>query len=237
MFHPSKLRFRPKLRFRLLWLFGIIGTATTGSYLLAVPVFGLSPSMFEKSSLFSWSRLKNLRPLEGWFEAGSHPNDYAMGADRRITYSGTASGTIQAKNGRSEGFGTLMQVFDASGYQGQRLRLRGYVKANAVEDWAGLWMRVDNASGQVLSFDNMEDRVIQGTTDWQPYDIVLDVPVESNNIAFGLLLAGQGQVWMDNLQFEVVDDSTPTTSMNLEPSSTSARQLTESPANLSFETF
>ncbi|MEM1252765.1 MAG: hypothetical protein AAGI69_10045 [Cyanobacteria bacterium P01_H01_bin.21] len=230
MFHPSKSRFR------LLWLFGIIGTATTSSYLLIAPVVGFTPSIFEKSSLFSWNRAKNLKPVEGWFEAGSHPSDYAMGADRRVIYNGIASGTIQSKNARSEGFGTLMQISDASGYQGQRLRLRGYVKAKAVDDWAGMWMRVDSASGQVLSFDNMEERAIRGTTDWQPYDIVLDVPVESNNIAFGLLLAGNGQVWMDNLQFEVVDDTTPTTNMTLEEPSR-ARQLTESPANLSFETF
>ncbi|MFG6094577.1 hypothetical protein SPB21_04970 [Leptothoe sp. ISB3NOV94-8A] len=230
MFYPSKLQFR------LLWLFGILGTATTGSYLFAAPVVGIGSSVFKRRPLLSWSRSKTVKPLDGWFEAGSHPNDYEMGADRRTTYDGTASGTVQGKHNGSEGFGTLMQVFDARAYQGQRLRLTGYIKAKAVEDWAGLWMRVDSASGQVLSFDNMENRSIQGTTEWQPYDIVLDVPVESNNIAFGLLLAGDGQVWMDNLQFEVVDNHTPTTAISLEQSS-ETRQLTESPANLSFETF
>ncbi|MGB7084337.1 MAG: hypothetical protein WBD47_02195 [Phormidesmis sp.] len=180
----------------------------------------------------SQSGSENFLSLQEWFKAGSHPEDYDMGADNGVTYSGDASGTIRALEGELEGFGTLMQVFDAENYQGQRLRLRGYVKAAAVEDWAGLWMRVDGASNQVLGFDNMQNRPIRGTVDWQPYDVVLDVPAESSKIAFGLLLGGSGQVWMDDLQFEVVDETVPTTDLHSDES----EQL-RSPTNLSFEAF
>ena len=224
MFYPYKLSVR------LLWLVGMLGTATISSNLLTAP--GTRANQVVQSS--QQAPETELLPVDGWFEAGSHPQDYAMGADQNTTYDGSASGTIQAKSNGSEGFGTLMQTFDASAYQGQRLRLRGYVKAESVADWAGMWMRVDSPAGQVLSFDNMQNRAIQGTTDWQAYDIVLDVPAEGNKIAFGLLLAGEGQVWMDNLQFEVVDAETPTTDMS---QSSESNTLPESPANLSFETF
>ena len=36
--------------------------------------------------------------------------------------------------------------------------------------WAGLWMRVDKGKDMV-AFDNMQDRPIKGTTDWQRYYI------------------------------------------------------------------
>ncbi|MEM8807611.1 MAG: hypothetical protein AAGF01_16450 [Cyanobacteria bacterium P01_G01_bin.38] len=222
-----------KSQISILVLSGIVGSVALGMHFSKSPFYGLSAIAQEVNS--SPSNAENFASLPPWFEAGSHPEDYAMGADQNVTYSGSASATLQAHPSATEGFGTLMQTFDASAYQGQRLRLSGYIKAEAVEDWAGLWMRVDSPSGQTLSFDNMQNRPIQGTTDWQSYDIVLDVPAESTKIAFGLLLAGQGQVWMDDLQFETVDAETPTTDIHLERSS-DAQRLPESPSNLSFET-
>jgi len=43
----------------------------------------------------------------------------------------------------STGFGTLMQDFRADHYQGKRVRFSAFVKTEAAQDWAGLWMRVD----------------------------------------------------------------------------------------------
>ncbi|MEL6382721.1 MAG: hypothetical protein AAFQ89_09650 [Cyanobacteria bacterium J06626_18] len=171
----------------------------------------------------------DLMPLPTWFEAGSHPQDYEMGADRRIAYSSDASGTIRARATQTEGFGTLMQIFDAAEYQGQRLRLRGYVKAEAVEEWAGLWMRVDGAGGQILSFDNMQNRSVTGMTPWIQYSVVLDAPVASDRIAFGVLLAGAGRVWCDQFQFATVGLETPVTAL------TADNQIPAEPSNLDFE--
>ena len=57
----------------------------------------------------------------------------------------------------------------------------------------------------------MQQRAIKGTTDWTRYEIVLDVPDEAQRLAFGILLAGGGQVWMDDLKFEVVPTTVKTT--------------------------
>ena len=88
------------------------------------------------------------------------------------------------------------------------------MKSQGVADWAGFWLRVDQeGSEQSLSFDNMHDRPIKGTTDWKKYEIVLDVPNNASNIAFGALLAGTGQIWFANINFEIVDNSVPTTAI------------------------
>ncbi|MBE9101580.1 hypothetical protein [Vacuolonema iberomarrocanum] len=228
MFHLSKLQTQVVLAL------GLIGAIAVGGYVFANMFGSLGFSAIAQEASPTQDGAATLESLDGWFEAGSHPQDYAMGADRSVTYNGSASGTVQARASQPGGFGTLMQVFDASAYRGQRLRLRGYVKTEAVEGWASMWMRVDSASGQVLSFDNMQNRAIRGTSDWQSYDIVLDVPAESSNIAFGLMLSGAGQMWVDDLQFEVVDTDTPTTDMT---QGESAEELPTEPANLSFETF
>jgi len=57
----------------------------------------------------------------------------------------------------------------------------------------------------------MDDRPIEGTTDWGKYEIVLDVPEGASKIAFGALLSGVGQIWFDDLLIEIVPGSTPTT--------------------------
>jgi hypothetical protein len=54
-----------------------------------------------------------------------------------------------------------MQVFRADDYRGKRLRLSGYVKAEKIDQWAGLWMRIDGEN-KTLGFDNMENRGIRG---------------------------------------------------------------------------
>lgn len=120
-----------------------------------------------------------------------------------------------------------MQMFKADLYLGKRLKMTGCAKSDAVEDWAGFWMRVDGpVGGKSLSFDNMRERGIKGTTGWTKYQIVLDVPENSVNIAFGILLAGTGRVWVSEVNIEVVDTNVPSTNLITE--------YPDEPVNLSF---
>jgi hypothetical protein len=80
-----------------------------------------------------------------------------------------------------------------------------------------------------LSFDNMQDRPIKGDSDWRAYSIVLDVPEQATGIAYGVLLAGAGSVWMDGASFEVVDQTVPTTGTGR------GTRPTAVPTNLDFE--
>lgn len=166
---------------------------------------------------------------KGWFAAGSHPKDYEMSVDRTVKHGAKASAFLKSVVPVTSGFGTLMQSFKADEFRGKRVRMSGYVRANDVGDWAGLWMRVDGLKSELLALDNMQQRAIKGTSDWQKYDIVLDVADEAQSIAFGLLLTGKGQVWMDDLRFEAVGKDIPTTGAGL------GQGAPASPANLNFE--
>jgi len=145
--------------------------------------------------------------MKNWFLAGSHKHDYEQGIDADTTFNGKKSAYLRSKGPEPEGFGTLMQTFQASAYLNKRLRYSAYVKSEEVENWAGLWMRIDGSQAKMLGFDNMQNRPIKGTLDWQPYEIVLNVPQDSTNIAFGILLEGSGQVWLSDIRFtEVASD-------------------------------
>ena len=163
---------------------------------------------------------------EGWNLAGSEPSSYAMDRDSVEAYQGKSSGRLMSIR-ESKGFGTMMQCIDPADYAGKRIRFSGYVKARDVRSWAGLWMRVDgpDTSSGSLAFDNMQSRPIKGTRDWTRYDVVLDVAKEATGICFGILLDGEGKVWLSGVSFEAVSTTVPTTVAS-EP---------RAPANLDFD--
>ena len=143
---------------------------------------------------------------QGWFKAGSQLKSYEMGIDKGAGPDGKNAATIKSLDSLITGFGTLMQKCKAGKFQGKRIKMSGFVKTQNVVNWAGLWLRVDQyGSQQPLAFDNMHDRPIKGNTDWKKYEITLDVPLNASFIAFGALLEGTGQIWFDNLRFEIAE--------------------------------
>jgi hypothetical protein len=128
------------------------GLSTTG---LSVPSLVLACSLVLPAAV-----------PEGWSLAGSKPADYESRIDLEAEYNHHASVLLRAKKPAVDGFGTLMQQFRADRYQGKRVRFSGFVKAGVLQDWAGLWMRVDKGT-QKVAFDNMHDRTITGANGWQ----------------------------------------------------------------------
>jgi hypothetical protein len=167
----------------------------------------ISVCMTFLSAHSAWAELPT-----GWFVAGSAPNDYEFSRDTSTAQSGQSSALIATKSGvTSNGFGTLMQIIDAENYRGARWRMSGFLKTSEVAK-AQMWMRVDGPDRKILSFDNMDSRPVHGTTPWTHYEIVLDVPANSIEIAFGFFLTqGGGKVWGDNFKFEKVDTTVPVT--------------------------
>lgn len=141
-------------------------------------------------------------------------------------YAATLRSAIdQVKNSaEGPGFGVATSTFPIKEAGGKRARFSGYIKTEGVTTgFAGLWWRVDGASG-VLAFDNMQDRGVTGTMDWKRYDIELPVAADAKNINFGALLTGNGTAWFDGLSVEL--DGTPyldQTSFDLDFEASSAR--------------
>ncbi len=165
--------------------------------------------------------------IKGWFLTGSNPDIYEMKTDGRVFHTGMKSGLLTSKTEVADGFGTMMQSFSAESWIGKRMKVSCFLKTENVMK-CGMWCRVDNASGDVIQFENMDNRPITGTTGWNFYSIILDVPKESTSIHFGILLTGTGKVWADGFNFEEVDLSVPSTNM------LSKDSLPLEPVNLGF---
>ncbi len=165
--------------------------------------------------------------MTGWHMAGSHPSQYEHKL-AETTYEGKRVAELRSVVARTDGFGTLMQTFSAAHFSGQRVRFSGALKCDGVENRVGLWMRVDGPQGRMLAFDNMAGRPIGGTTGWEHYEVVLDVPHEAVAIALGVLLNGVGEAWMSDFTVEIVGPEVETTDARM------TAALPERPQNLDF---
>lgn len=169
---------------------------------------------------------------KGWTKAGSMAAKYETGTitDKNL---GSQVAYLRSVDDEINGFGTLMQQFSAGVYKGKRLRLSGWMKAEQVKQSAGFWMRIDqNGTSSSLAFDNMSKRPVKGDAEWTRYEIVLDVPENADLVSFGALLTGTGQVLIDNLRFDVVDNSVPTTAPTAPIMN---RSYPQGPINLDFQ--
>ncbi len=170
----------------------------------------------------TWSVITAEAAVKGWIKAGSEPGSYTIGTEK---IDGNSVAYIKSIKPVAGKFGTIMQSFSPDEYQGKRVRFSASVKTVGVENWVGMWFRVDKDRKSV-AFDNMQDRAISGDTDWKNYSIVLDVPTECDNISMGLLLSDTGEAYWDHLKLEIVGDDVPVTA--------GAGALPKHPANLDF---
>lgn len=179
-------------------------------------VYQLPPGRYRaaiKNLIIGGTHMDRNETIKEWIITGTAPEKYQVGMDYKMYHTGTKSATLKSIADEFEAgeFATIMQQFNATNFIGKRVRFSGFVKTQEVEGWCGLWMRIDNALSTILKFDNMQSRSITGTTEWNHYFCVLDVPENGAIINIGILLSGKGQVWLDNAAFQEVDYSIPTT--------------------------
>jgi hypothetical protein len=152
----------------------------------------------------------------GWGKNGRKAELYVAGVDSNETWGGMPSAYVQSLTPTVEGgFGGMMQTTSAENYVGKRVKLSGWIKTeNANEGGGHLWLRIDGQErGQTLGFDNMDNRPVKGTTEWQEASIVLDVPSGARALAYGFFVSGGGKMWVNAQQIDVVGPDVATTNM------------------------
>jgi hypothetical protein len=211
----------------------------------------LTPPPAARTETAEIARPTKLEPVErpgvtvkappGWGKNGSKPGSYVVGVDSLQTWGGMPSAYVQNIDGSKDGFGGMMQMAAAENYVGKRVRLSGWVKTEDANDGGGrLWLRVDGEqAGRSLQFDNMNNRPVKGTSDWQEASVVLDVPAGATALAYGFFVQGGGKMWVSGARMEEVGPDVPTT--NMLPPQTKATvaaprysHLPKTPVNLGF---
>ena len=155
-------------------------------------VYGLPPGQYRKAlkNLTNGGmNMKRNTEIKHWIITGTAPDKYKTGIDRTVFHTGTAAAFIQSEEEEftPDEYATIMQQFRAEKFLGKRVRFSAFVKTLEVEGWAGLWMRLDGKFSVTLKLDNMQNRPIKGTANWNLYSCVLDVPEETELINIGIL--------------------------------------------------
>lgn len=154
--------------------------------------------------------------VDAWTFAGNGETHFTF-LSEESAIPGELSRGIRAEDAAPEpgtiGFGAAMSSMSAEPFLGQRVRMRAWVGRNDVAGQGNLWLRFDGPGFQYL--DNGSDQPRYGTSrDWELEEIVMDVPDNATNIAFGSLLIGSGTILVNDPTFEIVSDDVPTTQPN-----------------------
>lgn len=103
----------------------------------------------------------------------------------------------QLQEGLAQNFGVATGTFPVGVAAGKALKYTGFIKTQGVNNgYAGLWWRCDGPNG-VLAFGNTTTAT--GTNDWKQFEVDLNIPANTTNINFGVLLDGDGTAWFDTL--------------------------------------
>ncbi|MBL7693077.1 MAG: hypothetical protein JNM41_15895 [Flavipsychrobacter sp.] len=138
-----------------------------------------------------------------------HPRDTTISVDSLMKICHTD--TVVKQHGRSSillerngvlGWTVTKTIIDER-FNGQKIKLTGYLKTEDVRGWAGLWFRIDGQDS-VLAFDNMAKTAAKGTTDWTEYTIELNYDGKNaQHILAGAQIFGTGRAWVDNMHISI----------------------------------
>ncbi len=125
-----------------------------------------------------------------------------------------AAGHIKSQN-RITSETTITMGVGASAHldalRGKRVCISIWIKTSNVENWAGLECVVIGADNKVWALDDMGDRPITGSTDWHQCKVVIDVPKEATLMYALCELHGNGELWYDDTQINIVGSDVPIT--------------------------
>jgi len=154
--------------------------------------------------------------IPGWWLPGEADlRNYEVYLDDTVRRNGQKSVSLKTRtlNSASPKFTLLIQQVLLANYQNRRVRFSAFRKSH-LAGRANLFLRMDGNKMVIVNQDNMENRLISGTTDWAAYEIVLDVPAGSQQLVMGVRLAGGGQIWVDDATFDIVGQDVLVTGKN-----------------------
>jgi C-terminal processing protease CtpA/Prc len=135
--------------------------------------------------------------LEEW---GGGPEE-TIYYDSTIVNSGKGAARLERDANSPDQFTSITKQIPID-FDGETIEFSGFLRTESVSGFVGLWMREDGPGGAV-QFDNMQNKQVNGTTHWTEYTIKLPLDKRAKTLFFGVLLVGEGKVWIDDLRLLV----------------------------------
>lgn len=206
----------------------VVATAMIGTFILGAGASGAFLFLQHKLPPYTFATKPSLTfPNTVFKQDGDRDGFFTVDLDKntlRTSTSGPAihiKGPIDSAPNRRNHFwtsdnssSTYCVVAPGSPLMGKHICVTGWLKTSNVQHWASAFLIIMTRGVQSECFsrvDDMSNRPIVGTTDWQQVKFVTDVPDESCAIYFGPDLYGPGELWGDDFQISLADPNDPIT--------------------------
>jgi len=185
-------------------------------------------------------------PPPHWFISGQDSaqaiKEYSGAIDHTNVYEGSGSGILISTEDTAHS-GTLMQVSSAAAYRGKYLKMSAFLRSNAVDQRAGLWIRADDINGTTVAFRNCFSpraplSFVAGNTAWKEVEISIGIPESAVALSYGVQMIGRGTVWIDNVSIDAIGPRAPDDADQALPIAhprPDPQKLSPTPKNLNFE--
>jgi hypothetical protein len=158
--------------------------------------------------------------------------------DHTYVKSGASSAVLRLTNTQPTAVCGMIQAAAANPFRGKRVEFSAYLATQNVTISA-LWFRAEDAHGRVIAFDNQAHSPMKGSFPWTADVIVIDVPESAAVIIYGTHFFTSGTMWVDAMEFHIVDQSVPLTAVPTRSTAVNAPadlvHLKPAPENLDFE--
>lgn len=142
-----------------------------------------------------WSRLEH-----------NKGQSYTFDADREH-YAVTRPNSMRIARYGPEPYGLTDQRLRVQPHWiGKTLRFSGYIRTRGVTGTgAALVMQARNGADEILAFDQMDQRRVQGDQEWRQVSVQFKVPPNSYWLQVGAMLQDDGAMWIDDVALERMD--------------------------------
>jgi len=149
--------------------------------------------------------VKSITPNDSTYNQQITWQHYGFGVGPGMYKSIRTNRTVATIDMSTRGFGVVTNFMNATPFQGKRIRLTGFLKADVSNGQAQMWLRVDKPNNKFGFFDNMDNRPIKSPK-WKMYETIGMVDKDATQIVFGAFLKGMGKMWVDNFKVEVEEN-------------------------------
>jgi len=138
----------------------------------------------------------------GWETSGHAQGDaYRFDRDDSVHHGGGAS--VRIRRNSTEPWGMLHQQLAPAGLAGRRLEFAAWLRTDKVSGDGAILVIRTLANGAVDRHVFQEPALV-GTHDWKRYSVSLDIPKSTSIVELGVMLQGDGTLWVDDASLVVL---------------------------------
>jgi hypothetical protein len=145
----------------------------------------------------------------GWMLSGGGRDVYYV---HRDTQGDRGAWLLEPARDTYGKYGTWMRSIDAGAYRSKRVRITATLKTQGatkrVDFWARAQAKTSPGDGPGLGGDSKQ---LPADSSWRQDVIVMDVPPETDQLQYGVGVAGPGKVWIESTKLEIVGQDVPLT--------------------------